>query len=188
MAEEPPLPWVPQAAHRVSIDIEEPLFTKWRDIARSNKRLHEASRAHYKRLADTSAIASIVLGIVGGLLNVVLGVIDTPLVAGSAVNIGQIVLGATGLVSTGILSVSKQLGWEQKHHLHEEYTARYSELARMINSESVLIRYRDGTYASVGDLIRALKSELDRIEDHAPPIPGFLEVKLGLKSTSTNGD
>ena len=99
------------------------------------------------------------------------------------------VLGVTGLVSAGIMSASKQLGWETKHQLiHEEYTARYSEVVRMINSEETLMRLNDSSYASRGDFIKAVQNELDRIEDHAPPIPGFLETKLGVKSSHTNGD
>ena len=171
---------------RESIEIQEPLLLKWRGIARSNKRLHEAARAHFKAYADTSLISAVVLGSAGGLMNILLGVIDTDF--DMAINLGQVVLGVTGLVSAGIMSASKQLGWETKHQLHEEYTARYSEVVRMINSEETLTRLNDSSYASRGDFIKAVQNELDRIEDHAPPIPGFLEKKLGLKSSHTNGD
>ena len=171
---------------RESIEIQEPLLLKWRGIARSNKRLHEAARSHFKSLADSSTISAVVLGSAGGLMNILLGVIDTQY--DTAINIGQVVLGVTGLISAGIMSTSKQLGWETKHQMHEEYTARYSEVVRMINSEETLSRLNDSSYASRGDFIKAVQNELDRIEDHAPPIPGFLEEKLGVKSSHTNGD
>ena len=171
---------------RESIEIKEPLLYKWRGVARDNKRLHGAARSYYKSLADTSIISAVVLGSTGGLMNILLGVIDPKLEA--AINIGQIALGVTGLVSAGIVSVSNQLGWTQKHQLHEEYTARFSEVVRMINSEETLFHLNDSSYASRGDFIRTVKAELDRIEDHAPPIPGFLEEKLGVKSVHRNGD
>lgn len=171
---------------RDSIEIREPLLFKWRAIARSNKRLHEAARGYYKNLADYSIVSAVALGSAGGLLNILLGVIDTELEP--VINIGQVVLGATALLSAGIVSVSNQLAWPQKHQLHEEYTARYSEVVRMINSEETLSRLNDSSYASRGDFIRVVQTELDRIEDHAPPIPGFLEERLGLKSAHRNGD
>ena len=100
---------------RESIEIKEPLLYKWRGIARDNKRLHEAARSYYKGLADASMISAVVLGSTGGLMNILLGVIDPNLEA--AINIGQIVLGVTGLVSAGIVSVANQLGWAQKNDI-----------------------------------------------------------------------
>jgi len=50
------------------------------------------------------------------------------------------------------------------------------------------MRLNDSTYASRGDFIKQVQAELDRIEDHAPPIPGFLEERLGVKSVHRNGD
>ena len=169
-----------------SIDVEEPLLARWRNTARQNKRLHEAARSYYKNLSDNSLVSAVSLGVVGGILNICLGIVDNRYQ--SVINIGQVVLGGTGLISAGIISICNQLGWPQKHQLHEEYSARYGELCRMINSEEILVRMHDSTYASKGDFIRTVKAELDRIEDHAPPIPGFLEGKLGLKSVQRNGD
>ena len=169
-----------------SIEIKEPLLLKWRTIARNNKRLHEAARSHYKSLADSSLLLSVVLGSTGGMMNVLLGVIDTDFK--TVINTGQVVLGVTGLVATGVVSACKQLGWESKHHMHEEYTSRYSEVVRMINAEETLMKLNNSSYAKKGDFIKAIQNELDRIEDHAPPIPGFLETKLGVKSAHTNGD
>ena len=157
------------------IDIDEPLLTRWRNTARQNKRLHEAARSYHKTLSDNSLVSAVSLGVVGGILNICLGIVDNRYQ--SVINIGQVVLGSTSLVSAGIISISNQLGWPQKHQLHEEYSARYGELCRMINSEEILVRMHDSTYASRGDFIRTVKSELDRIEDHAPPIPASVEKR-----------
>ena len=171
---------------RESLEIREPILLKWRSVAKSNKRLHEAARAYYKGLADSSMLSAVVLGSMGGALNIVLGLIEPDFHV--AINIGQVVLGVSGLVSAGIVSTAKQLGWESKHQLHEEYTARYSEVVRMINTEEALMRLHDSSFASMADFIKTVQNELNRIEDHAPPIPGFLETKLGIKSSHTNGD
>ena len=178
-----------QNSRRESIEIREPLLYKWRNVARDNKRLHEASRAYYKSLADTSIITAVVLGSTGSLLNILLGVIpNSTAMPSSVVNVGQVVLGAAGLVSAGIVSIATQLGWTQKNQLHEEYTSRYSEVVRMINSEETLFRLNDSTYASRGDFIRHIQAELNRIEDHAPPVPASIQDMLKLKSAQRNGD
>ena len=171
---------------RDSLEISHPLLLKWRSVAKKNKRLHEAARAHFKRLADIGALSAIALASVGGFVNILLGVADVEYV--NTVNIAQVVIGVTGLASAGVVSASKQLAWETKHERHESYVAMYGEVVRMINSEETLVKLNDSSYSSRGEFIKAVKAELDRIEDHSPPIPGFLETKLGMKSSHTNGD
>ena len=156
-----------------SVEIREPLLKKWRDIARTNTRLHAEARAYYKNLADTSLVSAIVLGSTGGLMNIFLGIMDDTRF-GAVVNLGQVGLGLTSLVSAGIVSLSKQLGWETKHQQHEEFSARYGEISRMISTEVTLTRLQDSTFASMADFIKVVSAEINRVEDHAPPIPGFL--------------
>jgi hypothetical protein len=79
-----------------------------------------------------------------------------------------------------IMSVSKQLGWDSRANTHAEYAGHYSELARLITSERALARLNDSTFARVGELIKKVQAELDRIEDGAPPIPEFIEKRLGM--------
>ena len=93
-------------SRRESIDIQEPLLYKWQGVARDNKRLYDAALAYYKSLADASIISAVVLGSSGGLMHILLGAIDPKHEA--AINISQVVLDATGLVSAGIVSVSNQ--------------------------------------------------------------------------------
>ena len=79
------------------------------------------------------------------------------------------------------MSVSKQLGWDSRAHMHAEYAGHHGELARLITAERALARLNDSTFASVGELIKKVQSELDRLEDGAPPIPGFIEKRLGAR-------
>ena len=117
-------------------------------------------------------ILTVVLGSAGGLTNMLLGLISPEF--GTLVNIGQVALGALGLFTTGMISIANQLGWAEKAILHEEYAGRYSEVIRMINTEETLYRLNDSTFATRGDFIRQMQAELNRIEDQAPSIPGFL--------------
>ena len=55
----------------------------------------------------------------------------------------------------------------------------YAELACKINSERTLARLADSGFASIGNLIKKVQAELDRFEESAPAVPGFLEAKLG---------
>ena len=106
-------------------------------------------------------------------MNIFLGIMDDTRF-GAVVNLGQVGLGLTSLVSAGIVSLSKQLGWETKHQQHEEFSARYGEISRMISTEVTLTRLQDSTFASMADFIKVVSAEINRVEDHAPPIPGFL--------------
>ncbi len=60
----------------------------------------------------------------------------------------------------------------------------YAELARVISSERTLARIFDSGLASFGDLIKKVQAELDRFEESAPSVPGFIEAKLGPSAPS----
>ena len=65
-----------------------------------------------------------------GIINIALGAIEP--VSFVLLNVAQICLGAVGLISTGIVTVAKQLELEANVIQHLEYTVTYSELHRMI--------------------------------------------------------
>ena len=167
---------------RPHIETTETSLNEWMALARHNKKLHEASAAYYKTFADTSMLAAVVLGSSGGILNIVLGAID-PL-SFVLVNVAQIVLGSLGLISTAIITASKQLELEANTLHHLEHASKYSELHRTIRSELVLIRMNDSSFASKTDFLKTIQHELDRIEENAPAIPSHIELKLGAKCVS----
>ncbi len=174
-----------QMVRRVSADVAEPLLSEWGRIARHNKSLHEAASAHFSGRSDFGLITAVVLGSAGGLINILIGAAGPELGGAAAVvNISQVALGCASVLSAAIISAAKQLGWESKAHKHGEYACHYGELARLINSERTLAILNDSSFASVGDLIKKVQADLDKIEEGAPPIPGFIEKKLGEK---TNG-
>lgn len=162
------------------MEVSEPLLREWGEIARLNKALHEAASAHFSGRSDVSLISAVLLGSAGGLVNILLGAVSAQ--NGPVVNVSQVVLGCASVMSAAIISTSKQLGWDSKAHKHAEYAAQYGELARMINSERTLAVLNDSSFASAGDLIKKIQADLDRIEESAPAVPGFIERKLGERS------
>ena len=148
-------------------------------LAHYNKKLHDAATEYYKICADTCIICYIVLGSTGVILNIALGAIEP--VSFVLVNVAQIYLGAIGLISTGIITVSKQLKLEANVIQHLEYTVKYSEIRRMIRSELFLLNMNDSSYASNTDFLKTCQNELNRIEESAPTIPSFIEEKIGFK-------
>ena len=155
------------------------LLSEWAGHARQCKRLHEAAASHFSGRSDTGLITAVVLGSAGGVINILLGAVSAEY--GGVINGSQVALGAVSVASAAIMSVSKQLGWDSRAHTHAEYAGHYSELARLITSERALARLNDSTFASVGELIKKVQAELDRIEDGAPPIPEFIEKRLGVR-------
>ncbi len=81
----------------------ETLLVDWMLMYRHRKRLHEEASKYYKRQSDTCTLAAIILGSSAGILNIALAIEPISFVV---VNIAQICLGAAGLASTTIVTVS----------------------------------------------------------------------------------
>ena len=62
-------------------------------------------------------------------------------------------LGFVSIISVTIVSIGKQLAWEQLSHTHAEYATHCGELARLIGADRTLARISDSAFASVCDLI-----------------------------------
>ena len=163
------------------------LLGEWMSLARQSKRLHEAAATHFSGRSDAGLVTAVVLGSAGGLLNILLGAVSSEYGGGAAVNISQVALGCVSVLSAAIMSLSKQLGWETRARTHAEYASHYGELARLISSERTLSKLNDSSFASVGDLIKKVQADLDKIEENAPPIPGFIEKRLGPRVPPSPG-
>ncbi len=123
------------------------------------------------------------MGSAGGLINILLGAVSAEY--GGVINGSQVALGCVSVAYAAIMSVSNQLGWDSRAHMHAEYAGHCSELARLIISERALARLNNLTFTSVGELIKTVQVELDRIEDGAPPIPILIEKKLDARVPSS---
>jgi hypothetical protein len=155
------------------------IFSGWMKLAKHNKQLQEASALYYKKFAEILILSSIVLGNTGSILNIILGALDP--FSFVIVNVAQIILGASGLVATVIITASKQLKLEANTLHHIEHASKYVELYRTARAELVLIRLNDSSYASKTDFLKHIEHELDRIELNAPTIPNHIERNLGPK-------
>jgi hypothetical protein len=146
----------------------ESVLNTWMVLARRNKKLHHDASAYFKKMAEASMVTALVLWASSGLLNVVLGVLDPTTLL---INVAQIVLGMTGLSTTIIVQVAKQLELDANNLHHNEAALKYGELHRMIRSGMVLLRRNDSSYASVEDFLKQCQNELNRIEETAPAVP-----------------
>ncbi len=125
------------------------LLSEWGGHARQCKRLHEAAASHFSGRFDAGLVTPVVLGSSGKLINILLGAVSA-----EYGGVSQVTLGCVSVMSAAIMSVSKQLGWDSRAHMHAEYAGHYSELARLITSVRALARLNDLTFASVGELIK----------------------------------
>jgi hypothetical protein len=163
------------------IETTESLLDAWMKLAKRNRVMHEAAADYYGKFAETSAISAIVLGSTTSLLNVVFGVLDP--VSFIVVNVLQITLGLTGLMSTVIISVARQLELDANKVHHAETALKYGELHRMIRAETVLLRTNESSWASGNDFLKRCQNELDRIEEGSRPLPDCVVAKYGPKCT-----
>ena len=150
------------------ITIDNELLAKWRDVSRVNKRLHHRAWRQFKRYSDTTTVACIILSLGSAVVNLAYGL------DGAHVSAPQLASGCLALVVGSLTSLASSLDWRTKATLHEEYSARFSELVREINTEAVLSReFDDGVFRSTQEFIRHVSAELTRLEDHAPSIPNL---------------
>ena len=157
------------------------LLSEWAGHARQSKRLHEDAASHFAGQSDTGLITAVVLEPAGGLINILLGAVSAGYGGGAIMNGCQVVMACASVASATIMSGSKQLGWDSRANTHAKNAGHYSELARLITSERALARLNDSTLVSVGELMKKVQAELDRIKDGAPPITEFIEKKLGMR-------
>ena len=64
------------------------------------------------------------------------------------------------------------------------HAGKYSKIHRPIRVELVLLCMNDSAFASNTDFVKAIQHEIDRVEESAPSMPGFIEVKIGAKCTA----
>ncbi len=149
------------------------LLAEWMHLAKDSKNMHEEAANFSKMWADTCMLTGIILSSAGGGLNIILGSVD-PL----AFVFAQIGLGVVVLTSTAIITISKELKLEELVIKHQEYSARFDDLHRVIQAELVLLRMNDSSYASREDFLKIIENELRKIQDAAPSPPSCIAKKF----------
>jgi hypothetical protein len=79
------------------------------------------------------------------------------------------------LLRGSVSALSSGLEWPSKAERHDNYASRNGEVVRDINTEYTLRHLHDAEYASEGDFIRHMSTEMNRLEESAPNIPGSIE-------------
>jgi hypothetical protein len=161
----------------ITVQVDNPLLEKWRTHATRLKRMHQAAHSLFKGRTDMSLFTSVALSLGVGCLNLTYGIGQPSATTGVSV-IGS---GYLSLLSGSVSALSNGLEWPNKAERHDNYASQFGEVVRDINTECTLRRVQDAEYASEGDSIRYMSTEMNRLEDNAWNFPGCIE-----KSYSTS--
>ena len=151
-------------------------------LAKDSKTMHEEAAIFLKNVVDTYLLTNIILSTAGGGLNNILGSVYL-----LAFVFAQVELGVVVLISTAIITISKQSTLEELVIKHQEYSARFDDLNRVIQAELVLLRMDDGSYASRKDFLKIIENELSKIQDATPSPLGFIAKRFEKPCTPTSG-
>jgi hypothetical protein len=153
------------------IEIDNPLLEKWRKNAKDLIRMHGTSYVMFKRRSEFAMFLTIALSFCVGCLNLTYGIGQSLGPAG----IPAVVSGCLSLFGGSVTALSSGLEWSVKAARHDDYSSRYAEVVRRINTEYTLRHLQDAEYASEGDFIRHMSTEMNRLEENAPMIPWSVE-------------
>lgn len=154
-----------------SIELENPLLLRWRELSRKQRHLHEKAYRYFKTRHDLSVYANVLLSFLVGCTNIVFGIHHI-----GTYGVAVTVSGCISLVAGAISSISGAMRWSELYNRHEEVSARYGELLREINTEAFLTSTMDyGAFRDLAEFIRHVCAEINRLEDRAPSIPKSLE-------------
>ena len=154
-----------------AVRIDNPLLEKWRTHAKKLKRLHEDSYCFFKGRADMALFTTVALSLGVGCLNLTYGIGQPSATTG----VPAIVSGCLSLLSGSVAAVNRGLEWPNKAERHNDYSSRFGEVVRDINTECTLRLLNNAEYTSEGDFIRHTSNVMSRLEENAPNIPGCIE-------------
>ena len=157
--------------NNIIIELPSPILEKWSKTARSKKHLHAAAYEFYNFLSNITGTSTIAITTLSGMISIVIASL------GNDNSYAEVTTGSLSIFAGGLLAVSRSLGFERKAELHNEYSTRYAELVRDIHTEAALRAMGNGRYISDAESIKVLQCELDKLDDKAPHIPGFIEQR-----------
>lgn len=159
------------SSDRVSIEIENPLLLRWRELSRKQRHLHGKAYRYFKAKYDFSVYSNVLLTLLVGCTNIVFGVQNI-----GDYGVAVTVSGCLSLVAGAISSLAGAMRWSERYNKHDELSTRYGELLREINTESFLTSTMDdGVFRDMSEFIRHVSSEITRLEDRAPQVPKSVE-------------
>ena len=86
----------------------------------------------------------------------------------------QLVVGFFGLLTAILSAVHNFLDVPESQERHNMYSSGFGQIVRAIDMEIVLANTKNESYASLGEFIKIIKNDIDRLISNAPPIPEHL--------------
>jgi hypothetical protein len=119
-----------------------------------------------------SLFTTVALSLGVGCLNLTCGIGQPSATTG----VPAIASGCVSLLSESVSALSNGLEWPNKAERYDNCASRFGELIRDINIGCILRHMQNAEYASEGDFIRHMSTEMNRLRENAPNIPGFIEI------------
>lgn len=150
-----------------AISNEFELLARWFEICTTYQKLHNTASAYYRKLNYMLMIP-----------------ITTLLTFSGGVNLGlsfyknvfemQVVLGVFGIFVGMLSSVYNFMEIPRSQETHSLYAASFEKHARGIEMELVISSDTSKTYATLGEYIKILKNDIDKLVDTGPFIPAHI--------------
>ena len=142
------------------------LLEQWEKFADERSELHGKARSHYKLLNYSLSIPAILLTTVSGTGNIGL---STSMCEVTALSIA---FGALGIVSAALYSIHRFMDIPELQETHALYSSEFHKIHDEIHLNIVICHDGRRTFASVIELAKSIKNDLDVCTDKAPSIPG----------------
>ena len=144
---------------------EEKLLAKWADRSACYRWLHDESEKKYSRLNMILTIPVIILSTLTGTANFGLG----STVPANLQTVAQLAIGGVSLFTGIISTVANYLRYAQRMEAHRGAAISWGKLYRKISVELALAR---PIREKCMDFILVCRSEMDRLTEQSPTIPG----------------
>lgn len=144
---------------------EEKLLGKWADRSACYRWLHDEAEKKYSRLNMILTIPVIILSTLTGTANFGLGSTVPP----DLQTVAQLAIGGVSLFTGIISTVANYLRYAQRMEAHRGAAISWGKLYRKISVELALAR---PIREKCMDFILVCRSEMDRLTEQSPTIPG----------------
>ena len=154
------------------------LLGRWFEICNNYTHLHYLSFEYYRKINYLLMIPIITITTCSGSFNLALSFYPTVFSV-------QLILGILGLLTGMISSIYSFMEIHQLQEQHNMYSNHFEKFARSIEMELVLYKNKSKTYSSLGEFIKIIKSEIDRLIDNGPFIPIHILESSRLERSSS---
>ena len=155
------------------------LLGRWFEICNNYTHLHYLSFEYYRKINYMLMIPIITITTGSGSFNLASSFYPTVFSV-------QLTLGILGLLTGMISSIYSFMEIPQLQEQHNMYSNHFEKFARSIEMELVLCKNKSKTYSSLGEFIKIIKSEIDRLIDNGPFIPIHILEKSSIENSNSD--